>query len=973
MALTEKILWEIAKEIVKSEIKKGFRMLAREHQVVKTLKRYGFAKLEKDFDSIYTHTLVEFGEDRTPPELVYLFATQEVIDAFKKDLYQETATFHRFLEDQLHTNRNLPKELKSIPSLRSIKDDIEIFCGFFDHLTQQTANPFSLKMHNRTHEKVLKLLEENERKSFDYQTNAYLQQKRKEFQEEFLEEDLFIPLRVEKRAYVKKVQLDKYLTKESLQLVDSSKERLTKTSLGEVDSIINKWLEDDSKNLLILMGEYGTGKTTLMRYLLHQLACHKLETGETISIVDKAQRIPLFLPLSKFEGTIESMITTICNEYGITDLTFKGFQDKADAGEIIAIFDGFDETTQSIDANEKIRNFSQIRNLISPNSKTKFILTCREEYFKSYTEIENLFQISKNPSYEVLYLKTFEDDQIKQFLKRTDNPDFYWKKINDIFDLHDLAKRPVLLELIVKHLPAIIAEKEEGESIKAADLYERSINDELRRKEEELPPFHIRGKSRLEILKKLACWMYEKDTLTFDTRTVDEELQLSQCFEAKDSWEKEKRLNEFLTFTFLIREGSNYKYRISHKSFRDYLTATVWLEEIHTGNIQYFGKTEATEEMRSFILEQKPDKGNLLNLVLSAKNLTIDTQWQGTNAVNLLLAIDVEGLAGQNLADCEIRNVKFLEHSLNEIGSFSIDKLYNLTETVVYNTNLSGCSFGENILQASNYKNANFENAKLYFSKSKIKDFTFLEKMNQISELNIYDSKHIEKFIDLGNFTKLSRLNLKSTNIIAVSELDKLKKLTYLNIEDTELEDISALKELNNLTSLSLNSFMLEDISSLKELSNLTSLSLMSSILKDISVLKELSNLNSIIIFAHELEDISALKELSNLNSLILFANNIKDISALKELNTLYHLDLSATKVEDVSALKELSNLSSLALSRNKIVDISILKEFKKLSFLSLTEGCFNKKQLEILKKKNLALNVTTYKTPKSVEIDNFN
>lgn len=174
MALTEKILWEIAKEIVKSQIKKGIRILAGDHRILKILKRYGFAKLEKDFASIYTHTLVEFGKERELPELVYLFATQEVIDAFKKDLYQNTTTFHRLLEDQLHTNRNLPQELKSIPTLRAIKADIKEFCELFDYLTQQTANPFSLKMHNRTYEGILQLLEENEKKSFDYQATAYL-------------------------------------------------------------------------------------------------------------------------------------------------------------------------------------------------------------------------------------------------------------------------------------------------------------------------------------------------------------------------------------------------------------------------------------------------------------------------------------------------------------------------------------------------------------------------------------------------------------------------------------------------------------------------------------------------------------------------------------------------------------------------------------------------------------------------------
>ena len=39
-----------------------------------------------------------------------------------------------------------------------------------------------------------------------------------------------------------------------------------------IDKFINQWLADSNQNFLAILGEYGTGKTTLGSYIAHELA-----------------------------------------------------------------------------------------------------------------------------------------------------------------------------------------------------------------------------------------------------------------------------------------------------------------------------------------------------------------------------------------------------------------------------------------------------------------------------------------------------------------------------------------------------------------------------------------------------------------------------------------------------------------------------------------------------------------------------
>jgi hypothetical protein len=354
-------------------------------------------------------------------------------------------------------------------------------------------------------------------------------------------------------------------------------------------------------------------------------------------------------------------------------------------------------------------------------------------------------------------LLPFDDDQIKQYLEtHTDNAHYYWKKIRTEFDLHDLAKRPVILKLIVDYLPEVIEDKGKYEPISASDLYNKCIQGELRRKSSELD-FIIPNKYRVEILEKLAVWMFEHDQLNFDTGSSEILGLLKRYFKTELEWEYEKYLNEFLTFSFLIREA-DYQYRISHKSFRDYLTARAFIREINTKEIEHFVKYRITKEIKHFMVEQvgqnvekKKTMEVLLNLVLKSRidNLNEVNQWQGTNATDILLKIDRSILKNRNLSRCRLSFIDFRDCDLTGTGFSEAD--------------LSDCSFDQTVLTAR-FQNTNAANSRLNLSACGLTDIAFLKELKN-----------------------LSYLDLAWNDLTEITTLKELKNLKYLNVENNPL------------------------------------------------------------------------------------------------------------------------------------------------------------------------------------------
>jgi NACHT domain/Leucine Rich repeats (2 copies) len=177
-----------------------------------------------------------------------------------------------------------------------------------------------------------------------------------------------------------------------------------------------------------------------------------------------------------------------------------------------------------------------------------------------------------------------------------------------------------------------------------------------------------------------------------------------------------------------------------------------------------------------------------------------------------------------------------------------------------------------------------------------------------VRALRLIGTSHARQALRL--FYEDRRINVISELAQAVNPLE-LKLIQEQLLEGrrvpdgikTQVVDISPLAELKNLRHLSLAETQVADISPLAQLKDLLSLYLTGTPVANISPLAGLKNLRFLSLDGTQVVNISPLAELENLQDLSLAGTPVVDITPLVELKNLKRIDLSGTKVADISPL----------------------------------------------------------------------
>ncbi|MES2657314.1 MAG: P-loop NTPase fold protein [Verrucomicrobiota bacterium] len=106
-----------------------------------------------------------------------------------------------------------------------------------------------------------------------------------------------------------------------------------------------------------------------------------------------------------------------------------------------------------------------------------------------------------------------------------------------------------------------------------------------------------------------------------------------------------------------------------------------------------------------------------------------------------------------------------------------------------------------------------------------------------------------------------------------------------------------------NVTGLDLSGTQVSDLTALKSLSRLQFLYLIGTPVSDITALKSLTSLESLDLEHTQVSDLTALKSLTSLQSLDLRGSQVSDLTPLKNLTSLHSLYLMYTQVNDLSPL----------------------------------------------------------------------
>jgi KaiC/GvpD/RAD55 family RecA-like ATPase len=335
-----------------------------------------------------------------------------------------------------------------------------------------------------------------------------------------------------------------------------------------MDEYVDAWLGDPTRNHISILGDYGTGKTSFCRQYAAKLGRRWLTDPDR-------NRIPILISLRDYAKAmnLEQLITDfLVNRYGI-QAGYEAFRRFNEDGRLVLLFDGFDEMAARVDQQKMANNFWELAKTVVPNSKV--ILTCRTEHFH-YAQQERRvlrgeLQAStsaiklETPKFEVLYLEMFDEDQVREVLRRrTDTATA--KKIMDSPDLVDMTQRPVMIELVLEALPEV----QEGKPADISHVYYYAVQRKMQRDIKAERTFTSLA-DKLYFLCELSWEMFSNDQWNLNYKLFPERIRL--FFDQKvaevdqDHW-----YYDLLGQTMLIRDEEG-NYTLAHRSLLELFVA----------------------------------------------------------------------------------------------------------------------------------------------------------------------------------------------------------------------------------------------------------------------------------------------------------------------------------------------------------------------------------------------------------------
>lgn len=360
---------------------------------------------------------------------------------------------------------------------------------------------------------------------------------------------------------------------------------------GELTPYIDSWLAREGVSQICLLGEYGTGKTSFATQYFYKCATTYLENP-------LKNRIPLLVTLNRYHNStdIEQMITDfLVNECGIRR-DFDTFLQVAARGKLLIILDGFDEMAKQVDTNIRRHNFREISRLLVGDNKV--ILSGRPNYFLTQAEIDELFSqelqtedpykaairkaTSRNlPRYEILNVTLFDRWQIEEFLKKqseylkTKGIDD-WRELQRIiyetYNLEELARTPVILEIIIKTISEI---RGKVTHINAAKLYQIYTDFWLDREYDEKGDVRwlVTRKEKELFVLNLAWTMLLTDSLNPEIHFSRLSERVRNYFGLEKAAEIEYFSSDIRFCSYLTHSETDGNYKFIHKSFMEYFSA----------------------------------------------------------------------------------------------------------------------------------------------------------------------------------------------------------------------------------------------------------------------------------------------------------------------------------------------------------------------------------------------------------------
>lgn len=350
---------------------------------------------------------------------------------------------------------------------------------------------------------------------------------------------------------------------------------------GWIDGYVNQWQKYPGQKHLSVLGEFGTGKTWfVLHYAWEQMKRYQEAKEQGLP----RPRLPIIIFLRDFARavSIESLFSEFFfRKHQIPLPSYSAFELLNKMGKLLVIFDGFDEMAARVNHQTMINNFWELAKTAVPGSKV--ILTCRTEHFpeaqigRQLLNAELRASTSKltgeSPQFEAVELKKFDDKQVKDFLSLKATPNTV-EKIMTNAKLLDLARRPLMSELILQALPEI----EAGKPIDLSRIYLYAVTLTMNRRIKEEITFTSLA-DKLYFLCELSWEMFFNDQMSLNYQEFPNRIRRLFGPEVQRKINLDHWHYDMMGQTMLIRNEYG-DYSPAHRSLLEFFVAYKFAAEL---------------------------------------------------------------------------------------------------------------------------------------------------------------------------------------------------------------------------------------------------------------------------------------------------------------------------------------------------------------------------------------------------------
>ncbi len=483
---------------------------------------------------------------------------------------------------------------------------------------------------------------------------------------------------------------------------------------------VKQWLlQPDKGHFIMVLADFGTGKTFLLRELARQLA--EIPGAPYPVLIEMRS-----LAMREREKNLDSLIS---QQLARADVDYRPskFRYMLAQGRVVLLFDAYDELALRV-TYEQADEYLDLLLEAADGEFAKVVVSSRRQHFRSDHQVKDAMRrkIEAHSRRRIARLKKFDSEQVQRFLAlyfksdQADKAARYFDYIEHIQNLLGLSETPRMLKFIAA-LPEeeFQAVRRRNECISAAGLY-RSILEHWLRGEQ------VRGSDgnkddielqhRWEAVRLMARHLWKQAAVSVDAEEL--ERQLSRI---KTDLQRLCQVHKLGSGTLLVRDQED-RFGFVHQSVLEWLVAEqaagdpVRADELLAANamselmVEFYIDLVGREPAQAWAerTERNPAAGDHARKNARSLLQRLDIKLTVTRYVGKELA--GEDLSGQALDNADFTSAKldgalFTGGSLKR-ASFSAAKLRNADFS---NAQLAGADFSGADLRGAVWEGATLD------------------------------------------------------------------------------------------------------------------------------------------------------------------------------------------------------------------------------------------------------------------------